>query len=413
MIREWAALSRQRSPIFMPMRQHAAIILLLVCVSLFPAALHGQANPPLTLDQIRSLVSIGDPDATIANEIDSRGIAFQPSEAILSELAHLNAGPQTLAALRKLIPSERTICESFGGCMGGGQHAFHDKEWNEAKAYFQQAAIISQNSGQAWNSLGKVYLALQQTQAAYSAWDKALNSEDGVALTACMENGQPICDGGTLRLTSTTLFRYKGDEKVFEVPLSAVTVIGTIRHGWPSYLTFEMLVNGTSYGFDFFPITVNCYWTNVLVCPAEGKVEQAAMGSYFEQAVRRLVPGGPDGDAIFPPVETSPQTASPPLRIHVWHRHRPVGAGFVVPDQITYCQGFLTVYQGNVEYDCTMPDRTLGRCEHSIISPVRSVEFKGGGLRIVGRGGSWDFFGNANDLTRAHDAIAATLRPHQ
>jgi len=394
-------------------KRHIIAIILAVGIPLLPAALHGQATPPLTLDQVQSLLKIGAPDATIANEVQSRGISFQPSLALLIELQREGAGDQTLAVLRKLIPAGRTICESFDGCMAEGQHAFHDKQWNQARAYFEYAATISPNSGQTWNSLGKVYLALQQTQEAYSAWDRALNSEDGVALTACMENGQPICDGGTLRLTSTTLFRYKGEEKVFEVPLSAVTVIGTVRHGWPSYLTFEMLVNGTNYGFDFFPLTVNCSWTNILVCPAEGKIEQAAIGSYFEQAFRRLVPGRSDGDAVFPPVGTSPQRVSSPLRIQVWHRHRPAGAGFLVPDQITYCQGFLTVYQGNVEYDCTVPDRILGRCEHSMISPVHSVEYKGGGLRVVGRGGNWDFFGNANDLTRAHDAIAATLHPQK
>ncbi len=285
----------------MAWKRHAVVIIIAAGIPLLSAELHGQAMPPLTLDQVQSLLRIGAPDATIANEIASRRVAFQPSLALLNELEHEGAGNQTLAALRKLIPAERTICESFGECMGGGQHAFHEKKWNDAKAYFEYAATISPNSGQAWNSLGKTYLALHQTQTAYSAWDKALNSGDGVELTVCMENGQPVCEGGTLRLTSTTLIRYKGDQKIFEVPLSAVRVVGTIRHGSPSYLALEMLVNGTKYDFDFFPVTVNCVWTNVLVCPAEGKVEQAAMGSYFEQTIHRLTSGGREGDCNCSP----------------------------------------------------------------------------------------------------------------
>jgi hypothetical protein len=45
--------------------------------------------------------------------------------------------------------------------------------------------------------------------------------------------------------------------------------------------------------------------------------------------------------------------------------------------EATYCQGILTVTLGIVEYDCTVPDRSLGRCERGMISPVRSVEYKG------------------------------------
>jgi len=393
------------------LRRRAVVILLVASVSLLASKLHGQAGPPLTIDQVRSLLGIGAPDATIAGEIESRGIAFQPSDAILNELQRLNAGNETLAALRKLIPPEHTICESFGECMGGGQHAFNEKQWDDARQYFDQAATISPNSGQAWNSLGKVYLALKQTQAAYSAWDKALNSEDGVALTACMENGQQMCDGGTLRLTATAFSRYKGDKRIFQVPLSAVTIMGTNRHSFPSYLTFETLVNGTKYNFDFFPITVHCVWNSTLLCSEEGQAEQIAMGAYFVQAFRRLIPTGTDAVAVSHPVEPSLHSASPPLRIAVSHRHLPVGAGFMVPEQVTYCRGFLIIDTGVVEYDCTVPDQVLGRCERSIISPVRSVEYKGGGLRVVGRGGNWDFFGNANDLARAHDAITETLVP--
>ena len=403
--------------LFQALRELKRLVVVMIIAAglpLIPAAVHGQVASPLTLDQVRSLLSIGAPDATIANEIASRGVAFRPSLALLAELERDGAGDHTLAALRKLIPAERTICESFGGGMSGGQHAFHDKKWGEAKEYFEQAATISPNSGQAWNSLGEVYLALQQTQAAYSAWDKVLNSGDAVALTACMENGQPVCEGGTLRLTPTTLFRYKGDQKIFEVPLSAVQVIGTIHHGWPSYLSFEVLVSGTKYDFDFFPIAVNCVWTGTLVCPTEGKAEQTAMGSYFDQTIHRLTSGETKGTAIAPPVEKPIKADIPPVKIQVAHRHRPVGGGFLVPNQITYCQGILTVTLGVVEYDCTVPDRSLGRCEHGVISPIRSAEYKGGGdLKIVGRGGNWDFFGNGADLKRAYDAIVATSTPQR
>lgn len=385
-----------------------SIMALVVGIPLYSNALQGKENPPLTLTQLRELLSIGAPDATIAHEIESRGIAFQPSVALLNELQGLNAGEETLATLRKLIPAEQNICDSFGACMSGGQRTFHDRDWNQARAYFAQAATINPNSGQAWNSAGKSYLALQQTQAAYSAWDKALNSGSGVALTACMENGKPVCEGGTLVLTPTTLLRYKGDERVFEAPLSAIRVIGTIRHGSPSYLAFETMIDGRKYDFDFFPITITCVWSNVLVCPAAGQAEQLAMANYFDRTLRQLSSGRIGGGAIAPAVEPVGQRDTPPLRITVLHRHKPIGWGFPSAP-VTYCQGVLSISMGMVEYDCTVPDTALGRCEHGMISPVRSVEYKSGGLRIAGSGGNWDFSGNSDDLRRAHDAIAATL----
>lgn len=400
---------RHTFQIFTAWKRLAIALIAIAGILLLPAAPHGQRRPPLTLDQVKSLLKIGSPDAMIATEIESRGVAFQPSSALLTELQRDGAGDQTLSALRKLILAERTICESFGGCMGGGQHAFHDKDWNKSRAYFEQATTISPNSGQAWNSLGKTYVALQQMQAAYSAWDKALSLDEGVALTACIESRQPICEGGTLQLTSKSLVRYKGDEKIFDAALSKVKVIGTVRHGSPSYLGFEMLVNGTKYGFDFLPVTVSCVWMNVLVCPPEGQTEQTAIASYFEQTIRRLASGDTQKPAVAYPAASLTQRDSSQMKISARHRHNPIGLVFSTQQQSTYCQGILSVYLGIVQYDCKVPDPTSGRCDHAMISPVRKVEYKHGALRLTGNGGNWDFVGNSIDLMRVHDAIAGTL----
>jgi hypothetical protein len=393
-------------------RSSAALAaVMLVSLLTLPASLHGQADSPLTLDQVHNLLSIDAPDSTIAHEIQSRGIAFVPSKAQLDELERQHAGIETLAALRKFLPAESTLCETFGGCMGGGQHAYHDKNWSQALAYFQQATIISPNSSQAWDSEGHSYLALGHTKEAYAAWDKAIDLPNGIGLTSCMENHKPVCEGGTLRITSSTIVRLKGSDKVFEAPLSAVKLIGMIRHNSPSYLAFELTVNGVKYDFDFFPVVGECVWSNVLVCPTEGQQQQASIGNYLTQTIRRLTSNEAGGTTVVVPFEPSAVTEAPPLRISVRHRHKPVGWGFTTPESITYCQGLLAIHMGIVQFDCTVPDNTTQRCDHAMISPVRNVQYKDGGLRIVGQGGNWDFFGNNDDLSKAHDAIAATITP--
>lgn len=70
------------------------------------SVLHGQTQPPLTLDQVQSLLRIGAPDSTIANAIESRGVAFSLSGPILNELEREGAGVQTLTTLHKLVPTE-------------------------------------------------------------------------------------------------------------------------------------------------------------------------------------------------------------------------------------------------------------------------------------------------------------------
>jgi hypothetical protein len=68
-------------------------------------------------------LQIGAPDPTVANEVASRGVAFQPSLALLNELESDGAGVQTLAALRKLIPLNAPSANPRESTSGGGQHA--------------------------------------------------------------------------------------------------------------------------------------------------------------------------------------------------------------------------------------------------------------------------------------------------
>ena len=110
MLRNLSILSLQAVRMLIVSRRFVVAVITLSGTLLLHGALQGQTQPPLTLDQVQSLLKIGAPDPTIANAIESRGVAFQLSGAVVNELEREGAGVQTLTALRKHIPTE-----SIGG----------------------------------------------------------------------------------------------------------------------------------------------------------------------------------------------------------------------------------------------------------------------------------------------------------
>lgn len=79
-------------------------VCLSLCLLLIPLYLCAQAQSPLTLEQVRNLISIGAPDATVAHEIQTRGISFTPDRELLTRFESQHAGAKTLAALRDFLP---------------------------------------------------------------------------------------------------------------------------------------------------------------------------------------------------------------------------------------------------------------------------------------------------------------------
>lgn len=91
------------------MRTIALIIGLLACAALpspFVAAggRQQQRGAPLDLRQVRELVRLM-PDEALAGEIAERGIGFEVTEELITELSRGGAGARTVAALRALIPN--------------------------------------------------------------------------------------------------------------------------------------------------------------------------------------------------------------------------------------------------------------------------------------------------------------------
>jgi hypothetical protein len=98
------------------------LILLAIAVILCPqnAAAQQTTVPKLTLSQVEQLVSHGVPDTSLSAQIQKRGLAFTPTQAIIDSLRDKGAGPQTLADLRaemtriSLQPRHKTEQEARG-----------------------------------------------------------------------------------------------------------------------------------------------------------------------------------------------------------------------------------------------------------------------------------------------------------
>lgn len=77
------------------------LFVLLLCATFVPHA--GARSAKLTENQLQHLVKIQAPDHLIASQINSRGLAFTLTYAIVKKLSSEGAGPQTLGALRGLV----------------------------------------------------------------------------------------------------------------------------------------------------------------------------------------------------------------------------------------------------------------------------------------------------------------------
>lgn len=75
----------------------------ILCVMFLSQAQAHALRPKLTENQLEHLVKIKAPDHLIASQIESRGLSFDVTYAIVKEFSNEGAGPQTLYALRRLV----------------------------------------------------------------------------------------------------------------------------------------------------------------------------------------------------------------------------------------------------------------------------------------------------------------------
>jgi hypothetical protein len=72
-------------------------------------------QPGLHLKQVEQLISIRTPDSIVAQEIRGRGVLETVSKQVVETLRQRGAGPQTLSALRNLIPRATLVLKTTPG----------------------------------------------------------------------------------------------------------------------------------------------------------------------------------------------------------------------------------------------------------------------------------------------------------
>lgn len=448
--------------------------LLLVALSLSlitakPVA--GQVQAPLTLEQVRDLISIGAPDATVAHEIQTRGLAFTPDHQLLQQLEKQRAGAKTLAAVRDLVPMLDDAKKQIPGILQtiysaldqGNPSAVHvsvsnEVENNSAKldaickpftyrAHYIEAITerpnrryevrthvlfkpLDERAYVLWFGVSGGTFQLQDVTDPPDDWfQPQLKSAEEVVRKFVYAVNAGRTDVEQQIVTPSLSARLGSSKTLSAIQSSQISQVSTQQLRIQYYKGFkignEIWVHETG--------KLCCATYTFLLEPIQGALRIVAWTSgrggdsyEVEDPALEYATLTRFGIAATPPalVEASnvqqsspvPQAAQPASeagvqRFNVRHRHMP---GFIVTSQaagqISYCTGILTVDHGAVQYYCTQPDVAKNRCDRVTISDIRKVKYQGNGLRVVARGGSWDFFfDDQSQLAAAHDAISAIL----
>jgi hypothetical protein len=442
------------------------------CLLVIPVLLCAQAQGPLTLEQVRNLINISAPDATVAHEIQTRGIAFTPDRELLSRLESQHAGAKTLAVLRDLLPmldeakkqlpqALQTLYSALdqGNPISVRSSMSSDLANNTGKldmickpftyrAHYVEA-IIERPQKRFEVRVRVLFKPLEER--AYLLWFGV--SGGGFQLQDVSEPSQDWFQA-QLSASEQTVRKFvyavnagRNDvEQQIVTPglvagLSSSKVLSAIRSSQISQVSTQQL------GIHYYKglkirneIWVHengkmCCSTYVFLLeprPGDPKIVawRGAAGNVAESEDPTLEYATLTrfGISAAPPVEPQVASAQPSpvpaqlqpaasaqqgdaLRFNVRHRHKP---GFITTPEaagITFCSGVLTVDKKTVQYYCTQPDVAKNRCERVTITEIKEVKYQENGLRIATHGGSWDFFlDDQGQLVAAHDAVAASIK---
>jgi hypothetical protein len=436
-----------------------------------PPLLCGQAKAPLTLDQVRKLVTVGAPDDTVAHEIETRGIAFVPSRDLLAQLQGQRAGSKTLAALHDFLPMldearkeiPALLKTIYGALDEGNSNSIRPSLSNElannsskldqiCKPFTYNAhyleGIIERPQRRFEVRVRVLFKPLEER--AYLLWFGVAG--DNFQLQDVSEPSadwtQPQLSAGEQLVRKFVYAVNAGRNDVAEQivaprlvgSLPSSKTITAIRNSKISQISTQVLAM-----FEYKGLKIRneiwvheegkmcCSTYEFLVEPSgDAKIVAWNIGSAksFESEDAALeyatlkrfgLPATPPPESTAvassaPPAagtSTSPvqQQQPEPMRFNVRHRHKP---GFIVsgPEaaSISFCGGVLTIDKGTVQYFCNQPDTGKNRCERVTFTDIKEVKYQENGLRIVTRSGSWDFFfPDQGQLVAAHEAVAAVL----
>ncbi len=425
-----------------------------------------QTKPPLTLEQVRKLISISAPDATVAREIETRGIAFVPTPETLNRLRQQRAGPKTLRALENLISRldearEKipTLLEILYKELDQGSRAtlsglvfkellddanrldqicppfayqahqvesiteaqrnqftvrvhFLSKDFKE-RVYELEFAPVGEN------------LMLRNLQALEEPLRPDLKQQAAdvarrVAFAVCAGRTDvlaQVATPGLLSAVANARDRNQSGWGLFAKCGSSPVQMASVRT--QDYSGIKVHASFTGLGANNLEVLVDLVensWKAVAVKSGQRVAQDPDLRAYTLARFGVSPPpeaAGAAAQAGGLPVGTAAgeQGSDPAAQVQtfaVGHRHKTLIQNLKM--STTFCYGNLIVGPGNaVSYICDRPDTDFNRCENGRFDNIKEIKFlRDGALRIsLKRGGNWDFSGDAGELDRANRAIQA------
>jgi len=439
------------------------------CISSAAAGVSPQGQPPLTLEQIKKLVSIKAPDGAVAREIQQRGLAFTPSRETFSQMQTAGAGVATLSALNEFLPMldeakreiPRLLQVVYPALDQGNPNAARSsisadlfsnpskldricKPFSYRAHYIEAIIERPQRHFEALvHVLSKpmeerVYVLsfgiagskfqLAEVRDPDNEWfqNRITEAEQLVRKFIYAANAQR--SDVEEQCVSPSLVRYLGSSRALK-QIQSAPIVG-VGSNEPTRVTYykglKIRANfvirrertaGEVYTFLLDRINDQekiVAWTQGEgqegYNPEDFRLEFATLQRFGISAPPPNEPA-PDQEVANTPA-ASPVPQKETLTFVFRHQHiNLLGPG----NAIYYCWGNLVVApDGTIRYDCTGTNDPQGRCDHVVFPSGRLDEAKirmDGGLHLAGKGlGKYDFYGSGAASREALAAVAPLVK---
>jgi hypothetical protein len=412
-----------------------------VCLLALPAS--SQSKPPLTHAQLLQLIQVA-PDEAIAKEVETRGLAFAPSDATLVQLRHLGAGPKTLAAVELLIPALDEARRQIPPLLDQIYRALNQGERSALQPYvfnhllddtrtldnicppFGYKAHYIESVTEPQRRLFSARVRFLSRDLKERIYDLVFAPVENRFLLQSVSFPSDPFPAHALREAADVARRLayaacaRDNRMVDELSTPAMHAEAVLAGGFidcnrsthsidsvsvEEYFGLKVRVNVD--GVGLFVDRVDDRWRVVRAVDWNKQAEDPQLRNY---TLRRFnlpletVQVSPPPPAPAPPEPEAP--AQQPRHFSVRHRHRwGLDQNWNMID--TYCEGILSVFpEGHVQYVCKAPDNR-DRCEKGRFPAIKEVRLEGEHLRIILlQGGNWDFYGAPEEMREAFEAIA-------
>jgi hypothetical protein len=182
-------------------------------------------------------------------------------------------------------------CSDYNTCLNNGRAALQGYNWPLALTDFQAASSMDASKPDAWEELGKTYLATGHYEDAAAMWDKAL----GLGGTLSLEVWHYKSGGyetGNFRLGAKQVSFVRTDQQIL---FSVVpTEVSSVKSHHPVLIRmaceFDMKAGGRKYLFFYVPSAMQCASPSRCSGPS-GYNQEEAVANYVAQTIPKLASG--------------------------------------------------------------------------------------------------------------------------